>query len=47
MVNNKYGRLNTALDTNRNISFFTGKDIEFPIKIRTKEQGDRMSLKGM
>ena len=40
-------RIETPVETNRNSVLFNSKDIEFPIIIRTKEQGDRMSLKGM
>ena len=40
-------RIDIPVETNRNTVLFNSKDIEFPIIIRTKEQGDRMSLKGM
>jgi tRNA(Ile)-lysidine synthase len=39
--------IDTPVETNKNMVLFDGKDIKFPIIIRSKEQGDRMSLKGM
>ena len=40
--------MNAPVETNTNDAIhLNSEDIEFPIIIRTREQGDRMSLKGM
>lgn len=39
--------IKAPVETNVSTILFNSRDIEFPIIIRTKEQGDRMSLKGM
>lgn len=40
-------RLKTPVDTDSNSILLNSRDVPFPVIIRTKEQGDRMSLKGM
>ncbi|WP_428910347.1 tRNA lysidine(34) synthetase TilS [Niallia sp. Krafla_26] len=39
--------MKTPVKTNSNSILLMRRDVDFPIIIRTKEQGDRMSLKGM